>query len=384
MKNKKSTISDIENHLPEFAPGALIVPSTQDGHSIAERMAAYKIPGVSIAVIDEYQVQWAKGYGLLKAGEPDAVTPQSLFQACSTSKMVTAPIALRLVEQGMLDLDTDVNTYLKSWQIPEAEFTCSHKVTLRRLLSHQSGVNRPDGGFEWDEDSTPTLVQILMGEPPARVQAAHVEFTPGSKWQYANFGYAIIQLILEDILGKPFEDIAEEVIFAPLGMKDSTFRYPLQAEWARREITLHGKEGQPTEPGLIPSAVAHGGLLTTPSDLACFGIELMRAYQGQSNVLLSPEMARQMFHQEMWVDDLTVFGFPFGQGLGAFLGKEGANKFVFHPGGNDPGASCLLCLLPETGQGAVIMTNGLQGLLLTVEIVSAIAHAYHWYGSPMR
>ncbi len=382
MKTKKLILSDIENHLPDFAPGSMIVPSTQDGHSVAERMAGYHIPGLSIAVIDEYQVQWAKGYGILKAGGTDAVTPQSLFQACSTSKMVTAPIALRMVDQGVLDLDTDVNTYLKSWQVPENEFTQSHKVTLRGLLTHRSGINRPDGGFEWEDGSTPTLVQILRGEAPARVQAAVVEYLPGSKWQYANFGYAIIQLILEDILGKPFDDIAEEVIFAPLGMKDSTFRYPLEAGWAKREITLHDKKGQPTHPGLIPSAVAHGGLLTTPSDLACFGIELMRAYQGQSSLVLSSEMARQMFHQETWVEDLSAFGFPFGQGLGVFLATEGNNTIVFHPGGNDPGASCLLCLLPETGQGAVIMTNGLQGLLLTVEIVSAIAHEYHWDGSP--
>jgi CubicO group peptidase (beta-lactamase class C family) len=381
MKNKKTTLSDIENHLPEFAPGAMIVPTTPQVHPIAERMAAYKIPGVSIAVVDEYQVQEAKGYGILKAGGTDAVTPQSLFQACSTSKMVTATIAMHLVEQGRLNLDADVNTYLKSWQVPENAFTRSRKVTLRSLLSHQSGINRPDGGFEWDDGSTPTLLQILRGEAPARVQAAHVEYLPGSKWRYANFGYAIIQLILEDVLGKPFEEIAEEIIFTPLGMKDSTFRYPLEAEWVRREITLHGKEGQPTQPGLIPSAVAHGGLLTTPTDLTHFGIELMRAYQGQSGLLLSPGMARQMFHQETWVDDLSDLGFPFGQGLGTFLIQEGVNTIAFHPGGNDPGASCLLAILPETGQGAAIMTNGLRGLLLTVEIISAIAREYHWDGN---
>jgi len=384
MKSNKPPLADIENHLPEFAPGSLIAPATPDRHSIAERMVAYKIPGVSIAVIDAYQIQWAKGYGILKNGGTDPVNQQSLFQACSTSKMVTAPIALRLVEQGVLNLDTDVNTYLKSWQIPENEFTRLQKVTLRSLLTHQSGINRPDGGFEWEDGSTPTLVQILKGEAPAKVQAAHVESTPGSKWQYANFGFTIIQLILEDILGKPFEDIAEEEIFTPLGMKDSTFRYPLGAEWARREITLHGKEGQPTQPGLIPSAVAHGGLLTTPSDLARFGIELMRSFNGQSRILLSSGMVHQIFRQETWVEDLTAFGFPFGQGLGVFLTKDGNNTIVFHPGGNDPGASCLLCLLPETGQGAAIMTNGLQGLLLTVEIVSAIAHEYHWRDASER
>lgn len=383
MKIKKADIHAIENSLPEYALGSMIVPVTPPGHSIAERMAFYHVPGVSIALIDECQVQWAQGYGILRTGENDPVTPQTLFQACSTSKMVTAPIALRLVEQGVLDLDVNVNTYLESWQIPENEFTRTHKVTLRGLLTHQSGINRPDGGFEWDEGSTPTLVQILRGEAPARVQAAVVEYLPGSKWQYANFGYTIIQLILEDVLGKPFEEIAEDVLFTPLGMKDSTFRYPLQAGWAEREISLHNREGQPTHPGLIPSAVAHGGLLITPSDLARFGIELMQAYQGQSSLLLSSGMARQMFQQETWIDDLDVLGLPFGQGLGVFIQKTGANTIIFHPGGNDPGASCLLAFLPKTGQGAAIMTNGLRGLRLTLEIVSSIAHAYNW-GEPRQ
>jgi CubicO group peptidase (beta-lactamase class C family) len=129
---------------------------------------------------------------------------------------------------------------------------------------------------------------------------------------------------------------------------------------------------------MIPSALAHGGLMTTPSDLAHFGIELIHAYQGQSERILSSEMVRLMFRQEVWVEDLSALGFPFGQGLGAFFIGEGKNKIVFHPGGNDPGASCLLCLLPETGQGTAIMTNGLQGLYLTLEILSAIAHEYHW------
>lgn len=164
MKTERSDLKNIENDLPEYAPGSIILPKPPNGHSIAERMAAYHIPGLSLAVIEEYQVQWVQGYGILRTGGTDPVTPQTLFQACSTSKMVTAPIALRLVEQGVLDMDADVNTYLKSWQVPENEFTRSLKVTLRGLLSHRSGINRPDGGFEWDDGSTPTLVQILRGE----------------------------------------------------------------------------------------------------------------------------------------------------------------------------------------------------------------------------
>jgi CubicO group peptidase (beta-lactamase class C family) len=381
--NNATRIQSIESNLVKFVPGDLILPETLEIFTLAERMAATKVPGVSMAVIDNFEIEWAKSYGLLKNGEDRPVTPESLFQACSVSKMVTAPLALHLAEQGVLDLDVDVNGYLRSWQIPENEFTYERKVTLRGLLSHQSGLNRPDGGFEWEEGSTPTLLQILNGEAPAQVQATHVEFLPGSKWQYSNVGYVVIQLILEDVLGKPFTQITEEILFDPLGMADSTFEYPLSPEWATREITLHNEDGNPTHPGMIPSALAHGGLMTTPSDLACFGIALMQAYRGQAPPgqvagILSPALVQQMFEQQRWVEDLSAFGFPFGQGLGAFLVGEEENEIIFHPGGNDPGASCLLCLLPKKGQGAAIMTNGLQGLYLTLEILSAIAHEYQW------
>ncbi len=371
-------IESVEANLVTFTPEHLVRSDAPETFSLTARMAERHVPGLSVAVIQDNQIAWTKGYGVLKAGEKRPVTPSSLFQACSVSKMVTAPLVLRLINAGVLDLDRDVNTYLKSWQVPDNELTQEHKVTLRGLLSHQSGINRPDGGFEYEEGSVPTLLQILNGEAPAIVQAAYVESVPGSKWRYANFGYIIIQQILEDVLGKPFSQIAQETIFDPLELTDSTFDYPLSLAWAKREISLHDSEGCPTHPGMIPSALAHGGLMTTASDLAWFGIELMLAYQGRSQRLLTSGAVRQMFHQEVWVEDRSVLGFPFAQGLGVFIVDESGTRIVFHPGGNDPGASCLLCLLPDSCQGAVIMTNGMQGHPLTLELLSAIAQVYQW------
>jgi CubicO group peptidase (beta-lactamase class C family) len=371
-------IEAVEVNLVKFAPEYLIRPDAPETFSLATRMDERHVPGLSVAVVQDNQIAWAKGYGVLKAGEERPVTPRSLFQACSVSKMVTAPLALRLIDAGVLDLDRNVNTYLKSWQVPDSELTREYKVTLRGLLSHQSGINRPDGGFDYEEGSVPTLLQILNGEAPAIVQAAHVAYVPGSRWQYANFGYIVIQQLLEDVLGRPFSQIAQETIFDPLELTDSTFDYPLSPAWARREISLHDNEGHPTHPGMIPSAVAHGGLITTASDLARFGIELMLAYQGQSQRLLTAGAVRQMFRQEVRVEDRSALGFPFSQGLGVFIVDEGDRRIIFHPGGNDPGASCLLCLLPDSGQGAVIMTNGIQGHPLTLEILSSIARVYQW------
>jgi len=142
-------------------------------------MAHYLIPGVSVAVINDNDVDWVRSYGVVRAGDGAAVTADTLFQAASTTKLIVAAIALRFVEQGVLDLDEDVNRRLKSWTIPENEFSRERKVTLRLLMTHQAGLNRPDGGFKWED--APTLVQLLAGEPPSETAPAVIEYLPGSR-----------------------------------------------------------------------------------------------------------------------------------------------------------------------------------------------------------
>jgi len=127
---------------------------------------------------------------------------------------------------------------------------------------------------------------------------------------------------------------------------------------------------------MVPNAQAQGGLMTTPSDLALFAIELMRAYNGRSDRLLSTEMARRMFTKVLDLDPGTFGGFLIGEGLGVLLHGEGDNLVFLHPGGNRPGMNCMLFGHPKTGRGAVIMTNGDQGEILFMEIVSAINREY--------
>ena len=376
MKNK--IISKIESSLVEFSLGHLILEDRDPKLLLEAEMSKYKVPGLSIAVIDDNEVDWVKGYGLLRNGNEKKVTPETIFQACSISKMVTTPLILHLVENETFDLDTNVNQYLTSWQVPASDFTKERKVTLRGLLTHQSGISRPDGGYNWEVGTEPTLVQILNAEFPAVMKPTLVEFEPFSKWQYSNVGFDIIQLILEDYYGKPFVQISRELLFNPLEMGSSTFQYPLPSDLAKREISLHDKDGTPTHPGIIPSAEAHGSLMTTATDLAKFGIALMRAFQGETLGIITPSLVHNMFEQRTWVADTSEMGLAFGMGFGCFLVKEGSTKLVFHPGGNDPGASSLICLIPDKGVGAVLMTNGIRGLEFSVEVLAAIAHAYRW------
>ncbi len=367
-------IREVESSLPEF--GAADAASAPKLYTLAERMASGKVPGVSIAVIDRLRIEWARGYGVLRAGGTAPVTPESLFEAASTSKLVTAVMVLRGVEQGKLDLDADVNTYLKSWKVQESEFTREQKVTLRRLLTHQAGL--PATNFPYDDTAAPpTLVQVLRGEAPAQNKPAVVGLVPGSKWQYSNIGYVVIQQVLEDVYGRPFAELARQMVFQPLQMKSSTFAYPLPPAWRSREAAPHDGEGVACEPAMHPAAQAQGGLMTTPSDLARLAIELMRASQGRSGRLMSPASVRQMFRTEVELDP-RLFGFPAREGLGVFLLGQGEGLSFGHPGSNYPGATSWLIGYPEKGQGVVIMTNGVKGELLALELMTALTRVYGW------
>jgi CubicO group peptidase (beta-lactamase class C family) len=369
-------IQAVENGLVEFVPGPQGQAPAPRKMALPDRMAFHKVPGLSIAVINDNTVEWAKAYGSLDAETGKPVTAESIFQAASTSKLLTAVLVLHFAERRKLDLDADVNLYLKSWKIPDNDFTREKKVTLRLLLSHQSGL--PMTNFGHDEKAgIPTLIQVLNNESPARNKPAVVEFVPGSRWQYSNIGYDVLQLFLQDISGRSFATIARETLFEPLGMNSSTFEYPLTPALHPREARPHDDQGVAREPSLPPTALAHGGLMTTPSDLARFTIEQMRAYQGKSSLVLSQSMTHKLFHKELDLDP-KLFGFPIGEGLGVFLQGEGDSLMFAHPGSNLPGTTCWLQGYPGLGKGAVIMANGANGDLLSLEVLSALTDVYNW------
>jgi len=372
-------IRNVTGGLADFPPA----PPSGDAQAakkatLSERMAALKVPGASIAVVDAGRIEWARGFGVIRAGQPAPVTTETIFEAASTTKLVTAVIALHLVEQGKLGLDEDVNARLKSWKIPESDLTRTQKVTLRRLLTHQAGLNRPEGGFTVAPGGEPTLLQVLDGKTPAENKPAAVESEPGSKWNYSNFDFLVIQLLVEEALGKPFPQIAREMVFGPLGMTSSTFTHPVPAALRTRTIVPHDEEGNAHDRPLSPTALGQGGLLTTPSDLARFTIELMHAYQGRSSRLLSRGSVQAMLSQVVPLDPAQFGGIISGQGLGVFLLGTGRNLAFLHPGANVPGATCMLVGLPATGQGAVIMTNAANGELLMIQLMLTIQKEYGW------
>jgi CubicO group peptidase (beta-lactamase class C family) len=352
-------IQRIQDHIisPGTGKGAV------DGPSLADRMAALHVPGVSIAVIQDGAIAWARGFGVTRIGGP-AVTPDTLFQAASISKPVSVLAVLRLVESGKLNLDTDVNQYLKTWKVPENRFTARAKVTLRTLLTHTAGMTvRSFPGYAANTP-LPTVVQILKGEPPANTSSIVVDNVPGRSGRYSGGGYVVAQLLLEDVTGIPFPRLMRDSVLAPIGMTRSTFEQPLPASWLQAVATPYDSEGRavPGGPHVYPE-MAPAGLWTTPSDLARYAIEVQKALAGKSAVL-SAAMARQM---------LT----PNGQGLGPQTGGT-ENPYFAHSGSNE-GYKCYLFAY-NNGDGAVIMTNGNSGAHLANDIFLTIAYEYKWPG----
>jgi len=375
-------IAAVENGLIEIAsPVMLFDPEhvfadSLETFSLTERMAELKVPGVTVAVIEGGQLAWAKGYGVLSADGDTPVTTESLFEAASTSKLLTGIMTLHYVEQGVFDLDTDVNEYLTSWKVPETEFTRDQKVTLRLLLTHRAGL--PTTNFaDFDAEAAPSIPEILTGGPDVGNEPATPVHPLGETWEYSNLGCIMIQLMLEDTLNRPFPELAREVIFDPLGMDSSTFQYPLPPELAARESMPHDGDGTACAPLMDYVAFGHAGLMTTPSDMARLYVELIKSYNGESDAVLSPEMTRRLMTKYFAIDPSPI-GAPLSEGLGVFLRGDGDALMFLHHGGNTPGANSLPVGLPNVGKGAIIMTNGHNGEMILMQLLASIIREYDW------
>jgi CubicO group peptidase (beta-lactamase class C family) len=347
-------------------PGIAIVGRPAPVRPLASRMADLKTPGVSVAVINNGVIEWARGYGVTETGTVTAVTPRTLFQAASISKPVAALAALRLVEQGKLALDQDVNERLGAWKVPASDLAKDQKVTLRRLLSHSAGLTvHGFGGYPADAP-LPTVPQILDGEKPANSGAVRVDVVPGSLWRYSGGGYTVMQQLLTDVTGQPFPALLADLVLGPVGMTDSTYAQPLPGDRRAAAASGHRANGV-----LLPGRyhtypeMAAAGLWTTPTDLAVFLLEIRRALQGRSKVL-SAALAREMITAQRG-----------SYGLGLSLEGTGPDASFGH-GGSNAGFKCQMVAFVEGGRGAVVMTNGDQGGRLAAELLRAVSAEYGW------
>jgi CubicO group peptidase (beta-lactamase class C family) len=359
-------VSAVENALQPamYAQGKPIAAM-----NILDRMKYYHVPGVSVAVIDNGKIDWAKGYGIKETGGNDPVTPETLFQAASISKPVTALGTLQLVEKGILNLDSPVNDKLVSWKVPENEFSEKEKVTLRRLLTHSAGLTVSGFPGYTTSEQIPTPVQVLDGEKPANTSPVRVDMIPGSEWRYSGGGFVVTQLLVADVSGKPFQETMQATVLAPLEMNHSTFEQPLPRDKTEQAASAHLANGEVVK-GMwhVYPELAAAGLWSTPSDLCRFAIELQKSVAGGSNKVISQEMAVKMLAP-------GIGNWGLGVGLGESTAEE---KRSFSHGGGNKGFICMLFAFVNKGQGAVVMTNSENGNELVMEILRSLSSVYGW------
>lgn len=334
--------------------------------SLPELMKTFNLPGLSIAVIENYKIVDAQGYGVIAPGSSTPVTTKTLFQAGSISKPVAATGALALVEQGKLSLDENVNNKLTTWKIPENEFTQTEKVTLRRLMSHTAGLT-VHGFPGYDVDApVPSVVQVLNGEKPANTEPIRVDIVPGTQSRYSGGGVTIEQLMMMDVTRKQFPVLMRALVLDKIGMSDSSYEQPLPP--ARAAMTAGGAYGdaKPVHGKWhIYPEMAAAGLWTTPTDLAKFAIEIALSKQGKANHILSQKMTQEMLTP---VKDEV--------GLGLFMEKDNPGQFGHN--GADEGFQALLTMNADTGNGVALMADSDNGISVMNYVLRRVVKEYAW------
>jgi CubicO group peptidase (beta-lactamase class C family) len=334
--------------------------------SLKERMAFYNVNAVSIAVIKDYKIEWTKAYGYADVSEKKSATTQTLFQAASISKSINSLGILKLVEEGKLGLDDDINNYLKDWKFPYDSVSKGKKISIANLLSHKAGLSTSGFGGYAKGESLPTTIETLDGLKPSNSGAVRSIFEPGLKFQYSGGGTTITQLILENTTGEKYEDYMLKNVLIPLGMNSSSFNQPPSKE--KKNILATGYNMSKEVKGkyhIYPEKAA-AGLWTNPTDLSKYIIETQLSLLGKSNKILSKEISAKRLENN----------------FGVFLNDFKGTKYFGHSGGNE-GFVCYYVGSLEDGNGMVVMTNGRSSMLLN-EIVSSIASLNNWKNYPLE
>ena len=366
-QSSQDRIKQVENGL---LPWVQLQDSAQVRYSIQERMKFYKVPAVSIAVINQGQIEWAQAYGLADVEQGIKAMPNTQFQAASLSKSVNALCIMKLVEEGKLSLDTDIRSYLKSWSFPDNELSMNQPITLASLLSHTAGLNVHGFAGYSVGSPLPTLDQTLNGLPPANNPAIKSILKPNTKYQYSGGGIVITKKILEDRFGVDYSALLTSKIFMPLGMPHSKFAQPLRTQDETQTATGYQEGGKPVvgKYHIYPEQ-APDGLWTTPTDMARFILAIQRSLSGKSGSFLSSKLAKRM---------LTPVLDSTNAGLGLFITKKTTEPFFTHNGSN-AGFNCDFYGSFSTGQGAIVMVNS-DSYEIIDEILNSIATVYNWKG----
>lgn len=344
-----------------IVPAVTIVGDTPV--SLAQRLSHYRVPAASVAMIENGHITTTPVIGSRLAGDSAPIGTDTQFQAASIGKALTAVAVLRLVDQGRLDLDRSANTYLSRFRLKDADGIPADDVTIRALLTHSAGVNAPSfPGFERKAD-LPSLLDILNGTDKAETPPIHVSH-PLGPYRYSGGGFMVLEAVIEDVSGLSFDAFMQREVFAPLRMTNTSFRI---APNAVGRASGHDWHGIPIPGGWrdYPQSSA-AGLWSTPTDLARLLAALHAAWIGADDAFLSQNLMAEIATEH-----------DGGMGLGFGLSGQGDALLLSHSGANS-GYNAFILLYLNTGNGAVVMTNGDGGRYLYTDILRTLEQKHGW------
>jgi CubicO group peptidase (beta-lactamase class C family) len=351
---KRQAICNVQSAPPATGPF-----STE---SVVSLLKQNKVPGASLAIVESGQLVATYGYGVAQEQHP--VTPQTRFQAASISKTVNALAVLKLVQAGRVALDDPVSNHLKSWKLPDNALTAKTAVTIRMLLNHTGGTSVHGFAGYARGSVLPSLQQILDGQKPANSPAIRIVSPPGQAYNYSGGGITILQQMVIDIIGDPYDVALEKLVLGPLGMSDSSYHQPPDAETVNQVAFAHLADGLlvPGDFHIYPEMAA-AGLWTTPSDLCKPLLAIMQSNAGRAGAFLKQNLARTM---------LT-------RGLGQYgLGVSINNSGWFHHNGVNKGYRALFYADPKRNSAMVAMTNGENGVPIHNDLFQRVVKANRW------
>ena len=347
--------------VPASANASTLLTPLQQG--IETLRKEHDIPGASIAVIENGRIAWARGFGLADLARGRPVTADTLFQAQSITKTLTALATVKLLAAEEIALDEPVNRYLTGWTIPENDFTKKVPVSFRMLLNHTGGLSNPyPDGCCGPKETLPTLQQVLRGMPPANNQPLTVERVPGTRFNYCNGCYTVLQPALESISQQAFPSLMQELVLTPAGMDDTSFDNTFFLNDTSTIAIPYDVDGKPHGRAPMRHPILSTGLMwSTASDLARFNLAFTKALNS-GHPLIDQPLAVQ----------LSIPSSTANRSLGFELGNRDADAkarggYLFHSGTGN-GAVSLSIISLDGNHGAVFLINKGPNPWLTTNI----------------
>lgn len=351
---------------PDETTGSLEVYRAQLDAKLPLLMDRYNVPGLAIALIDEGEVVWSNAYGYADIDQRQTMSTSSIFRVESISKSVTAWGVMRLVEQGLIDLDEPVARYIRSWNFPQSPLA-AQSITTRMLLSNSAGLSLGSIGEEYEPQSAmPALPDFLTKE-------FALVADPGSSFQYSDTGFNMLQLLIEEVTGRDFAEYMASEVIAPLNMTRASFEW--NPSMQRLIPTGYDLSGKPV-PTYVYPAQASGGLFATVEDVARFASAGLFT-NPLGHEILTPEGVR-MLHIPQVVMNGAFAVVADAYGFGHFIETLPDGRQAVWNGGQGHGWMSHFHIVPESGDGIVILTNSQRSWPLLAEILSDWAE---WNGA---